>query len=155
MKKEEKKVKEIGVEVSSGAEKVEKIEKSKKVKTPQKAEEERAQKRVETALKKQEEKEEKQRARAHAKAEKNHEKERKQKEKSQKKRRVEGYGGWLAAVVALSFSTLTLGAIVTVGAVDMVKTKQGVTSAFRGVAYEFVGAIDDLNDDLDRVRISA
>lgn len=155
MKKEEKKVKEIGVEVSSGAEKVEKIEKSKKVKTPQKAEEERAQKRVETALKKKEEKEEKQRARAHAKAEKNHEKERKQKEKSQKKRRVEGYGGWLAAVVALSFSTLTLGAIVTVGAVDMLKTKQGVTSAFRGVAYEFVGAIDDLNDDLDRVRISA
>lgn len=177
MKKEEKKqVKEVGVDVSSGAEKVERVEKIKKTqvdtaKTKKQAEDERAKKRVEKALAKKKGKkqnrlqreralqekllkdsEEKARERAHAKATRNQERQRRQKGG---KRRVEGYGGWLAAVVALSFSTLVLGATVAVGAVDMAKTKQAVMSSCRATAYEFIGAMDNMDDDLDRVRVCA
>ncbi len=171
MKKEEKKeIKKVGVDFSSGAEKVERVEKVKKVENKKKAEEERAKARVKKAQEKKKnkenrlqkeralqeklakEREEKARERAHAKAKRNQDRERRKKEG---KRRVDGYGGWLAAVVALSFSTLVLGAIVTVGAVDMAKTKQGVASACRATAYEFVGAMDNVDDDLDRARVSA
>ena len=174
MKKEEKKeLKEVGVEVSSGAEKVERVEKVKKIETKKKAEEKRAKERVQRAQAKKKDKEnkkksrlekehalqeqlakkreEKARKRAHDKATKNQERERRKKEG---KRRVEGYGGWLATVIALAFSTLVLGAIVTVGAVDMAKTKQGMTASCRATAYEFVGAMDNMDDNLDRVRLS-
>ena len=174
MKKDEKKVKEVSVEASSGAEKVERIERETRTETKKKAEDQRAKKRVDKALQKKKakqekkqnrlqieralqdklakEREEKKRKHAHDKATKNREKQRR---KEDGKRRVEGYGGWLAAVVALSFSTLVLGAIVTVGAVDMTKTKMGAISACRATAYEFVGAMDNMDDNLDRVRVSA
>ena len=175
MKKQEKKeVKEIGVEMSSGAEKVERIEKVKSVENKKKAEDSRAQARVKKAQEKKKNKktrlekeralqerllkkrEEKARKRAHAKATRNQERQRRQKEgRPTGERRVQGYGGWLASVVALSFAVLVLGAMVTVGAVDMMKTKQGVTASCRATAYEFVGAMENMDDDLDRVRVSA
>ncbi len=71
------------------------------------------------------------------------------------KRRNPEIGGWIAAVVALSVTTLALGAVVTVGAIDMKETKQGITTAYRGNLYELTGLIENVDGDLDRIRVSA
>ena len=229
MKKEEKKVKEIGVEVSSGAEKVERVEakvKNGKTETTKKVVEKKTEKapnvkkmnakstdgkaekesrkakeRVEKALKKKEEKEnrkrlrkerfekmkaerkakaearrarrkarmeefskkreERRREKAHAKANKNKERsqtrQKRQKERSERGERKRGksYGGWLAAVIALGTITLALGTVVTVGAVEMTKERQGMMSGHRATTYELVGVMENVDDDLDRIRVSA
>ena len=71
------------------------------------------------------------------------------------RRRKNDYGGWIAAVVALGVTTLTLGAVVTAGAIDMKETKQGITNAYRGNLYELTSLIENVDGDLDRVRVSA
>lgn len=138
----------------------------------QKAEKESAaaKKRVEAAIKKKEaeikrqEAREKKRAekeaarekkireRAHAKANKSQER---AKRRSRREHREKGYGGWIAAVVALGVTTLALATTVTVGAVEMNSAKQGMMSANRATMYEFTGIMEHVDDDLDRVRISA
>ena len=166
----DEKKKEIAVNVSTGAEKVESITHQSvehdgderlvktEVVTCSKplSEEEKAQARVAAALKKQEEKEkrqrekdERQRERAHQKANRREEK-RKEKERGSKK----GYGGWIAAVTTLGAVTLALTATVTVGAIDMSRTKKGVTAGYRATTYELVGIMENMDDDLDRARIS-
>ncbi len=70
-------------------------------------------------------------------------------------RRPAGYGGWLAAVLSLGALTLALTTVVTLGAVDMAGMRKGAASNYRGTIYEFVGVMENLDDDLDRVRISA
>ena len=129
-----------------------------------------AKKRVEAAIKKKEaevkrqEAREKKRAekaaarekkireRAHAKANKSQER---AKRRSRREHREKGYGGWIAAVVALGVTTLALATTVTVGAVEMNSAKQGMMSANRATMYEFTGIMEHVDDDLDRVRISA
>ena len=74
--------------------------------------------------------------------------------RSPKKRKNEN-GGWIAAVVALGVTTLTLSAVVTAGAVDMKETKQGITSAYRGNLYELTSLVENADNDLDRIRVSA
>jgi len=71
------------------------------------------------------------------------------------KRRAPGYGGWLAAVISLGTLSLALTTVVTLGAVDMAGLRKGAASNYRGTIYEFVGVMENLDDDLDRVRISA
>lgn len=71
------------------------------------------------------------------------------------KRRKNENGGWIAAVVALGFTTLTLGGVVTAGAIDMKETKQGITTAYRGNLYELTSLIENVDGDLDRIRVSA
>lgn len=73
----------------------------------------------------------------------------------QPRKRKNEYGGWIAAVVALGVTTLTLGAVVTAGAIDMKETKQGITNAYRGNLYELTSLIENVDGDLDRVRVSA
>ncbi len=73
----------------------------------------------------------------------------------QSKRRKNDYGGWIASVVVLGVTTLTLGAVVTAGAIDMKETKQGITNAYRGNLYELTSLIENVDGDLDRVRVSA
>ncbi len=98
------------------------------------------------------------RERAHAKANKN---QRRSREKANKKKKSEnredqnrGYGGWIAAVVALGVTTLALATTVTVGAVEMNDMKTGMTSAQMGTMYELTGLMEHVDDDLDRIRIS-
>lgn len=71
------------------------------------------------------------------------------------KRHKNENGGWIAAVVALGFTTVTLGAVVTAGAIDMKETKQGITTAYRGNLYELTSLIENVDGDLDRIRVSA
>lgn len=123
--------------------------------------EKRQEKRKEKAEKRKAQEEERRRARAHAKANKNKEKSRaKQKRQAQRsekgeRKHAKGYGGWLASVVTLGVITLALGTIVTVGAIDMNKSKQGMTAGYRATTYELVGVMENVDDNLDRVRVSA
>ena len=101
------------------------------------------------------------RERAHAKANKNQAQSKKkaerQRQRSSHKResRSKSYGGWIAAVVALGVTTLALATTVTVGAVEMSAMKKGAMSANRATMYELTGIMEHVDNDLDRVRISA
>ncbi len=107
------------------------------------------------------EREAKIRERAHAKANRS-QKRSKQKQNRTAKRQErrengggkKGYGGWLAAVIALGAVTLGLTTAVTVGAIDMKNTKDGMMSGYRGTTYELAGIMEHVDDDLDRVRVS-
>lgn len=105
------------------------------------------------------EKEKKIRDRAHAKASKNqeHSKKKNDRHKNRQKRedKEKGYGGWLAAVIALGAVTLGLTTAVTVGAIDMRNTKNGMMTGYRATMSELTGIIENVDNDLDRVRVSA
>ncbi len=111
------------------------------------------------------EREEKLRKRAHAKANRNNANYKKKKEKSRNKsdrkenrgRREErnrGYGGWIAAVVSLGVVSLALATTVTVGAIEMSKGQDTMMNAYRSTMYELTGIMENVDNDLDRVRIS-
>ena len=106
------------------------------------------------------------RERAHAKANKKQANSKKKAEKSRKKTngkengekresRTKGYGGWIAAVVALGVTTLALATTVTVGGIEMMNTRDTLMAVNKGTMYEMNGIIGHMDDDLDRVRISA
>ena len=108
------------------------------------------------AEKRAKEREERQRERAHAKANRNQANARKRKEKkNNRESRAKGYGGWIAAVVTLGVTTLALATTVTVGALEMNEMKSGMANAQMGTMYELTGVMEHVDDDLDRVRISA
>jgi len=99
------------------------------------------------------------RERAHEKAN------RRQKTNSQNKRNKENknstrekrqsYGGWLAAVIALGAVTLGLTTALTVGAIEMNKMNENMLSGYKSTAYELIGIMEHVDDDLDRIRVSA
>ena len=103
------------------------------------------------------------RERAHEKAKRSQARERaraKRREKNRsnsggERRKREGYGGWLAAVITLGATTLALTTAVTIGAIDMKRTKDGAMAGYRSTTYELVGIMENVDNDLDRVRISA
>lgn len=162
----DEKKKEISVNVSSGAEKVESITRQSVqndgderlvktevvTKSKRLSEEDAAKARVAAALKKQEEKKRKQEEKERKRQERARQKANRKREKERGSNK--GYGGWIAAVVSLGVVTLALGATVTVGAIDMAKTKNGVTAGYRATTYELVGIMENVDDDLDRARLS-
>ena len=102
------------------------------------------------------------RERAHKKANKmqakNKERARKQAEREEKNKSrggKKGYGGWLAAVIALGATTLALATVVTVGAMEMKDATDNAVSGYRATTYELVGIMENVDNDLDRARISA
>lgn len=106
------------------------------------------------------EREEKIRERAHAKANRKQQRSRAKSQREQKKNKGgrenrNSYGGWIAAVVTLGVTTLALTTAVTLGAMEMNKTKEGVSSGYRSTTYELMGIMEHMDDDLDRVRIAA
>ncbi len=126
--------------------------------------EKRAAERKALAEKRKAEKEEKLRNRAHAKANRNNnhyqKKKARAKNKSERKTRTrnenrnKGYGGWIAAVVSLGVVSLALATTVTVGAIEMNKGEKAMMGANRATMYELTGIMDNVDNDLDRVRIS-
>ncbi len=120
------------------------------------------------AEKRKAEKEEKIRRRAHAKANRNNAnyERRKAKDKARAKSgrkerrahregRENGYGGWIAAVVSLGVVSLALATTVTVGAVEMNKNRSAMMDGYRASGYELAGIMENVEGDLDRVRVSA
>lgn len=105
------------------------------------------------AEKRAKEREERMRERAHRKA---NERERRRKEtKNRDERSRHSYGGWLAAVVTLGATTLALTTALTVGAIDMKNKTESIMSGYKSTASELFGIMEHVNDDLDRVRVSA
>ena len=104
------------------------------------------------------EKEAKLRERAHAKANRNNAQAKKKANKPQKSRKREdrnkGYGGWIAAVVSLGVVSLALATTVTVGAMEMRKGRDALMGAYKSTMYELTGIMENVDSDLDRVRIS-
>ncbi len=107
-------------------------------------------------------KEEKLRKRAHEKANRHNAKyEKKKAQDKRKKTRKEshregnkGYGGWIAAVVSLGVVSLALATTVTVGAVEMNRNQSAMMGGYRATMYELTGLMENVENDLDRVRIS-
>ena len=112
----------------------------------------RADKRIEEA-KQRAENEEKKRMRAErAHAEKMQERARR--EAGHKNGRAPGFGGWLAAVVALSVAVLALGAIVTVGYFDLKEAKASAADGYRSAVYEFSELVENMDANLAKARIA-
>ena len=73
----------------------------------------------------------------------------------ERRERTKGYGGWLAAVISLGAVTLALTTAVTVGAIDMKRTNEGLLSTHRAATNELIGIMENVENDLDRARVSA
>lgn len=70
-------------------------------------------------------------------------------------RRTPGFGGWLAAVISLGVVCLALTAVVTLGALNMTEMDGTLTASYRGTLYELVGIMENVDTDLNKVRVSA
>lgn len=79
---------------------------------------------------------------------------RNKKEKNRERRKENGYGGWIAAVVSLGVVTLALATTVTVGAIEMKNATDTMMMAHRSTMYELTGLMEHVDDDLDRIRVS-
>ena len=128
--------------------------------------EKRAAEKKERIEKRAAEKEAKLRARAHAKATRNQNRAKKQaekkstanrktKERKDHEKRNKGYGGWIAAVVSLGVVTLALATTVTVGGIEMRNAQNEMITGYKGTMYELTGIMENVDEDLDRVRVSA
>ena len=121
--------------------------------------EKRAAERLALEQKRKEEKNAKIRERAHKKANRAQAKSKRQsaRKKERENRAKDGRkdnGGWIAAVVTLGATTLALTTALTIGAIDMKNTKDGIASGYKCNTHELMGIMENVDNDLDRVRIS-
>ena len=75
-------------------------------------------------------------------------------EHKRERRENQGYGGWIAAVVALGVTTLALATTSTVGMIESKRASDAMISSCRGTMYEVTGILENVEKDLDRVRVS-
>lgn len=69
-------------------------------------------------------------------------------------RRTPGFGGWLAAVISLGTASLIMGAIITVGAVNMRGTSDIMGATYRSNLYEITELSENLNTNLNKLRVA-
>ena len=149
--------KDLGRNMSSGAEKVESIERRAEM------EHQAAERRVQVAREKAQESREKKNRYREALYEIERERKERQASGGQgganggnqgKKQRGDGLGGWIAAVVSLGTISLILTAVLTVGAINMSRDNAARAGGYRGIVYEVIHIAEQVDDDLDAVRIS-
>lgn len=75
--------------------------------------------------------------------------------RKEKKDRTPGFGGWLAAVIALGVSTLTLGTMLTFGWINMNGMQADMVSDASHSLYELNAIVDNLDANLAKARIAA
>lgn len=75
--------------------------------------------------------------------------------RKQKKDRAPGFGGWLAAVIALGVSTLALGTMLTFGWINMNGMQADMASDTTHSLYELNAIIDNLDSNLAKARVSS
>lgn len=80
--------------------------------------------------------------------------ERRVQKREQEQKRAPGFGGWLAAVIALSLAVLALGAIVTVGFFDLNEARGAITHSYRAGVYELSEHVENMSADLAKVRVA-
>lgn len=66
-----------------------------------------------------------------------------------------GFGGWLAAVIALGVSTLALGTMLTFGWINMNGIQANMTSDLTRSVYELNSIVDNLDANLAKARMSS
>ena len=77
-------------------------------------------------------------------------------EKNKKKQKhAPGFGGWLAAVIALGVSTLALGTMLTFGWINMNGIQADMTSDLSHSVYELNSIVDNLDANLSKARMSS
>ena len=101
------------------------------------------------------EKEAKIRERARRKANRNNATAKKKANQRKHREGNKGYGGWIAAVVSLGVVSLALATTVTVGAMEMRKGRDTLTGAYKSTMYELTGIMENVDSDLDRIRVSS
>ena len=70
------------------------------------------------------------------------------------KRHAPGFGGWLAAVIALGVTTLALGTMMTLGWLNMNGMQSDMADAQVGNLYELSSIVDNLDGNLAKARVS-
>ena len=75
--------------------------------------------------------------------------------RKEKKDRTPGFGGWLAAVIALGVSTLALGTMLTFGWINMNGMQADMVSDASHSLYELNAIVDNLDANLAKARIAA
>ena len=100
------------------------------------------------------EKEKRLHSRAKAKANRNNAYAKRKSQRAKQREGNKGYGGWIAAVVSLGVVSLALATTVTVGAMEMKKGKDALMSSYKSTMYELTGIMENVDGDLDRVRVS-
>ena len=73
----------------------------------------------------------------------------------QEKRRTPGFGGWLAAVIALGVTTLALGTMLTFGWLNMNGMQAEMSAMHTESLYELNSVIDNLDTNLAKARVSS
>ncbi len=76
-------------------------------------------------------------------------------EEKGKKQHAPGFGGWLAAVIALSVTVLALGAVVTVGYFDLTEAKAGLYNGYRSSLYELAELVENMDVNLSKARVAS
>ena len=70
------------------------------------------------------------------------------------KRHAPGFGGWLAAVIALGVTTLALGTMLTFGWINMNGMEADMANVYTGSLYELNSVVDNLDTNLAKARVS-
>ncbi len=99
--------------------------------------------------------EEKIKSRRAAHARKAQDKKHRREQTTSRKQNRRGFGGWLAAVISLGVATLVLGTVVTAGAFRMNDLAVEQESGARSTLYELVSVSEDMDNNLDKLRISS
>ncbi len=100
------------------------------------------------------EREEKMKAQEEKRRQREKQKEREKKERAKKREHAPGFGGWLAATIALGTACLALTTVVTVGSMRMNEMMSGETSGYRSALYEMASVSEQLDDNLEKLSIS-
>ncbi len=70
------------------------------------------------------------------------------------RKRAPGFGGWLAAVIALGVTTLALGTVVGVGATRIETMQAGMMGRQTETLYELNSVVDNMDENLSKARIA-
>ncbi|MCH5148654.1 MAG: germination protein YpeB [Clostridiales bacterium] len=70
------------------------------------------------------------------------------------RRHAPGFGGWLAAVIALGVTTLALGTLLTFGWINMNGMQSDMANVYTGSLYELNSVVDNLDTNLAKARVS-
>ena len=70
------------------------------------------------------------------------------------KRHAPGFGGWLAAVIALGVTTLALGTMLTFGWINMNGMQADMANVYTGSLYELNSVVDNLDTNLSKARVA-
>ncbi len=97
---------------------------------------------------------EKRKSREAAHARRSQEKRAKRSDKKERRQHAPGFGGWLAATITLGVTTLALATAVTAGTFRMNDMNMAAANNFRTTLYEMVTATEQMDGNLNKLRVS-